>query len=46
MVFRNTLEEVLRLIDARTVNGIKVTDALMGHVKGQCEKDSGGRIKF
>ncbi len=46
MIFRNTLEKVARLIDARTINGTKVTEAVMGHVKGQCEKDSGGRIIF
>ena len=46
MVFRGTLEKVLQFIDERTVNGTKVTEAVMGHVRGQCEKDSGGRIIF
>ena len=46
MIFRGTLERTLRFIDARLGTGSKVTEAILGYTKGQCEKDSGGRIRF
>lgn len=46
MIFRGTLKKVLQFIDKRLGTGTKVTEAVMAHVQGQCEKDSGGRVRF
>ena len=46
MIFRGTLEKVLSFIDQRLGTGSRITESLMSHTKGQCERDSGGKVKF
>lgn len=46
MISRGTLLKVLQFIDQRLNTGKQITDIIIGHTEGQCEKDSGGRIRF
>lgn len=46
MLGRGTLLKALQFIDRRLNTGTRIADTIIEHTEGQCEKDSGGRIRF
>ncbi len=46
MINWDVLIKATQFIDVRMSTGPRVANAIVGYTKGQCEKESGGRIKF